>query len=47
VVGVPKSQSIQINYGTGRNVSDESIVDAGKPLVVRWSAGSYLEIGVR
>jgi putative CocE/NonD family hydrolase len=47
VVGVPKSQSIQINYGTGRNVSDESIVDAGKPLIVRWSAGSYLDIGVR
>lgn len=47
VVGVPKVPSIQINYGTGGDVSAESIADAGQPLRIRWSAGSYLELGTR
>ncbi|HEX8232274.1 MAG TPA: CocE/NonD family hydrolase [Caulobacteraceae bacterium] len=47
VVGVPKRPDIQINYGTGKDVSDESIADAGEPLHVRWGSGSYLELGVR
>ncbi|WP_129793010.1 CocE/NonD family hydrolase [Sphingosinicella sp. CPCC 101087] len=47
VVGVPKRPDIQINYGTGRDVSDESIADAGEPLKVIWRPGSYLELGVR
>ncbi|WP_426663410.1 CocE/NonD family hydrolase [Rhodanobacter aciditrophus] len=47
VVGVPKVPSIQINYGTGHDVSSESIADAGEPLRIRWSTGSYLELGMR
>ena len=47
VVGVPKVPHIQINYGTGRDVSSESIADAGEPLRIRWQAGSYFELGVR
>ncbi|HEX8639549.1 MAG TPA: CocE/NonD family hydrolase [Allosphingosinicella sp.] len=47
VVGVPKRPDIQINYGTGRDVSDESIADAGEPLQIRWLPGSYLELRVR
>jgi putative CocE/NonD family hydrolase len=47
VVGVPKRPDIQINYGTGRDVSDESIADAGEPLRISWRPGSYLELGVR
>lgn len=47
VVGVPKIPHIQINYGTGRDVSSESIADAGEPLRIRWQAGSYFELGVR
>lgn len=47
VVGVPKQPSVQINYGTGRDVSDESIADAGEPLRIGWSVGSYLELGTR
>ena len=46
VVGVPKVPYIQINYGTGRDVSSESIADAGEPLRIRWSADSYLELGI-
>jgi hypothetical protein len=47
VVAVPKQPGIQINYGTGGDVSAESIADAGAPLRVRWMAGSWLEIGLR
>ena len=47
VIGVPKIPQIQINYGTGRDVSSESVADAGEPLRIRWSAGSYIELGVR
>ena len=46
VVGVPKQPSVQINYGTGKDVSDESIADA-TPLSLRFLAGSYLELGTR
>jgi putative CocE/NonD family hydrolase len=37
----------QINYGTGKDVSDETIADAGEPLKVRWSNRSWLELPVR
>jgi putative hydrolase, CocE/NonD family len=47
VVGVPKVPYIQINYGTGRDVSSESMADAGTPLRIRWSPDSYLELGIR
>ncbi|URL57034.1 CocE/NonD family hydrolase [Luteibacter flocculans] len=47
VVGVPKIPQVQINYGTGRDVSTESIADAGDPLRIRWLAGSYFELGMR
>lgn len=47
VVGVPKVPGIQINYGTGRDVSSESMADAGEPLQVSFSTGSYLELGFR
>jgi hypothetical protein len=47
VVGIPKRPDMQINYGTGRDVSDESIADAGIPLRIDFLAGSYLQLGVR
>jgi hypothetical protein len=46
LVGVPKQPEFQINYGTGRDVSDESIADAGEPLRIRWRSGSYIELRV-
>jgi hypothetical protein len=45
VVAVPKQPEIQINYGTGRDVSDESIADAREPLRLALSPSSYLELG--
>ncbi|HEY4071256.1 MAG TPA: CocE/NonD family hydrolase [Sphingomicrobium sp.] len=47
VVAVPKVPEIQINYGTGRDVSTESVADAKQPLRLAFRAGSYLELGVR
>lgn len=47
LVGVPFRPGMQINYGAGGDVSDESIADAGEPLTVRFLPGSYLELGVR
>lgn len=47
LVGVPFRPDMQINYGTGRDVSDESIADAGEPLTIRLLPGSWLELGVR
>ena len=47
VVSVPKVPQIQINYGTGRDVSTESIADAGEPLRIHWSGSSYFELSVR
>ncbi|ASW73231.1 hydrolase [Chryseobacterium piperi] len=46
LVGVNKSPSWQINYGTGKDVSDETIKDAGEPLEIKWYNDSYVEIPV-
>jgi hypothetical protein len=32
------------NYGTGKDVSDESIADAGEPLRVKWHNDSYVNV---
>lgn len=42
-----KSPGAQINYGSGKDVSDETRADAGAPLEVRWLGESFLEIPVR
>lgn len=39
-----KTPVAQINYGTGKDVSDETIADAGAPLTIRWLAGSFVDI---
>ncbi|WP_333592647.1 CocE/NonD family hydrolase [Brevundimonas sp.] len=47
LVGVPFRLGVQINHGSGRDVSDESIADAGEPMRIRFLPGSWLELGVR
>jgi uncharacterized protein len=44
--GVNKSPYSQINYGTGKDVSTESIKDAGEPLQIKWYNDSYIQIPV-
>ena len=34
----------QVNYGTGKDVSDESRADAGRDLKVRWHSDSYVTV---
>lgn len=44
--GVNKSKAWQINYGTGKDVSEESIKDAEEPLEIKWYNDSYIQIPV-
>jgi hypothetical protein len=41
---VNKNPGAQVNYGTGKDVSDESVADAGEPLRVKWHNDSYLDV---
>jgi putative CocE/NonD family hydrolase len=36
VIDVNRGTDAQVNYGTGKDVSDESVADAGEPLMVEW-----------
>ena len=44
LVTVNKNPHAQVNYGTGRDVSDESIADARQPLKVQWHNGSFIDV---
>lgn len=44
IVNVNKSPREQINYGTGKEVSGETIRDGGEPLKIRWFNASYINI---
>jgi putative CocE/NonD family hydrolase len=44
VLSVLRNLGAQINYGTGKDVSDETISDGKQPLEVRWLGGSFLEV---
>jgi putative CocE/NonD family hydrolase len=46
VLSVIKEPGREINYGTGKEVIDESIVDAKTPLQISWFGGSYLDLPV-
>ncbi len=47
VLSVIKEPGRQINYGTGKDVSDETIADAKEPLQIRWFTGSYVALPIR
>jgi hypothetical protein len=44
MLSVLKGPGYEINYGSGKPVSEESIADAGEPLEIRWSTDSWLEL---
>lgn len=46
VVNVIKTSTYQINYGTGKDVSDETIEDAKDPLKINWYNNSFVNIPV-
>ena len=47
VVRIQKGSSSQLNYGSGRDPSDETIADATRPLRVTLHAGSGIAIPIR
>jgi putative CocE/NonD family hydrolase len=47
VLSIIKQPGEQINYGTGRDVSDETVADAKVPLKIKWSSQSLVEIPVK
>ena len=46
LVNVNKSPFEQINYGTGKDVNEETIRDAKDPLRMKWYNSSYIEIPI-
>ncbi len=47
LINIIKQPDMQINYGTGKDVSDETITDVGEPLRIRWSGDSFIDIPTR
>lgn len=47
VLSIIKEPDIQINYGTRKDVSDETIQDAKEPLLIKWFEDSYIEVPIR
>jgi predicted acyl esterase len=45
-IGIVKRPDRQINYGTGGDVSTESLSDAQIPVRIRWGAGTYFDLPV-
>lgn len=46
VIGVIKQPGEEINYGTGRPVTEETVADAGDPLQVRWWGDSSVDVPI-
>lgn len=46
VVGINKSPMYQINYGTGKDVSEETIADAKEPFEIKLYNDSYIEVPI-
>ena len=46
-VGVGKQPDRQLNLGSGKEPSDETLADAGPPLEIAWRGSSCLSFGMR
>ncbi|MFT3826677.1 MAG: CocE/NonD family hydrolase [Chitinophagaceae bacterium] len=44
MLDINKNPFAQVNYGTGKDISDETIADAGEPLRIRWYNDSFVSI---
>ena len=47
VVSIVKNPGQQINHGTGKDVSDESVAEAREPLTIQGLGKSYIEVPIR
>jgi predicted acyl esterase len=46
MIGVNKNPSWEINYGTGKDVSNETIKDAEEPMKIKWYNSSFIEFPI-
>ncbi|SEP44446.1 CocE/NonD family hydrolase [Mucilaginibacter sp. OK283] len=46
IINVNKNNFCQVNYGTGKEVSQENVNDAKTPLKVKWYNSSYIDVPV-
>jgi putative CocE/NonD family hydrolase len=47
ILGIGKRPDRELNYGTGNDVSEESIADGAPAIKVRWFSDSYVDLPVR
>lgn len=47
VVNGSKDPFTELNYGTGKDVGEETIADASEPLIIRWYGDGYIEVPVQ
>jgi len=47
LINVIKQPDMQINYGTGRDVSDEAVSDANEPLRIKWFGDTFIDVPIR
>ena len=47
VLSIVRQPNAQINYGTGKDVSDETIADAKEPLQIKWFSDSFINVPFR
>lgn len=46
VMGINKNPNWQINYGTGKDVNDETMSDANIPFQIKWYNDSYIAVPI-
>ena len=46
VLNIDKNSCAQVNYGSDKDVSLETIADAGEPLEIKWYNGSFVRIPI-
>lgn len=46
LVEVNYEANSEVNYGSGKNVNEESILDADEPLIIKWFNDSFIEIPI-
>lgn len=46
LLGLVRQPNAEIDYGSGKDVADETVSDAGEPLRIEWFGDSYIDIPV-
>jgi putative CocE/NonD family hydrolase len=47
LINIIKQPDMQINYGTGKDVSDETVGDANEPLRIQWFGDTFIDVPIR